>query len=101
MTHLEAVALDLATKHALAAGVREPWTWATEHAAEFLEQAADPAVQAAVERETDELLADFDNFCLLAEIFGGPAPPDDATLAEHVAYAERLARLMPPTSGSD
>jgi hypothetical protein len=101
MTYLDAVALDLATKHAIAAGIREPWTWATEHAAEFLEEAAAPMAQEQYERETDAAMAEYDAYSFLADIFAGPAPPAGAPLEEHVAYALRLEQLMPPVRDGD
>lgn len=86
----ETIALWLATDHAVAAGVPEPWTWAAENAAAFLDDADTTAGVAQVELGMAQLDDEDEAIEALAKILVGPPPPAGATMAEQLAYADAV-----------
>lgn len=89
------VALWLATKHALAAGVQEPWQWAANQHGEFLAEADDPAIVEQVRREMEHQDGRDAGLEVIGRLLvGPPPPPPEASVEEHFAYTEAVLRAM-------
>lgn len=92
----ERVALDLATNRAWADGLRGDAMirWACAHWPEFLNEASDPVLQTAFERESERVCVELEAFQALASMLVGPSPPADGSEGEQIAWCLQVDEEM-------
>jgi len=97
--HVESFAKHLAMEHYLATvypiDFHEAIAWVEENWPEFVEPASQPWVLAEFIEESERIAEELEVFQALCNIFIGPPPAEDASVADHMAYMEKIDKVFP------